>query len=156
LYNAGGSPSSIVDIPVTTRPFYTASIWNMGNPDRYPPGTYTYWAECNVNRMNDNYDVTGKTVSRKIPLLNQGVNPLIPKVTTVQTTKTPQSATTVLTASQTTPIVAGTTVSPSLTISPPTTTPAVPTASQTKTPGFGVTLAIFAILFGLTAYFKNQ
>ncbi len=41
LYNAGGSPSSIVDIPVTTRPFYTASIWNMGNRDRYPPGTYT-------------------------------------------------------------------------------------------------------------------
>jgi len=157
LYNAGGSPTSIVDIPVTTRPFYTASIWNMGNSDRYPPGTYTYWAECNVNRMNDNYDVTGKTVSRKITLLNQGVNPLITKPTTVQTTRTLQTATTRLTTVQTTPAGISTTVStPSLTVSPTTPAPAVPTPSQTKSSGFGVSLAIFAILFGLTAYFKNQ
>jgi hypothetical protein len=157
LYNAGGSPSSIVDIQVTTRPFYTASIWNMGNRDRYPPGTYTYWAECNVNRMNDNYDVTGKTVSRKITLLNQGVNPLITKPTTVQTTKTLQPATTQLTTVQTTPAGTSTTGStPSLTVSPTTTAPADPTPGQTKAPGFGVTLAIFAILFGLTAYFKNH
>ena len=39
--NAGGTPTSIVDIPVTAMPFYTGSIWNMGNPDIYPPGTYT-------------------------------------------------------------------------------------------------------------------
>ncbi len=107
--------------------------------------------------MNDNYDVTGKTVSRKITLLNQGVNPLITKPTTVQTTKTLQPATTQLTTIQTTPADTGTTVStPSLSVSPTTTAPAVPTAGQTKSPGFGVTLAIFAILFGLTAYFKNH
>jgi hypothetical protein len=157
LYNAGGSPTSIVDIPVATRPFYTASIWNMGNRDRYPPGTYTYWAECNVNKMNDNYGETGKTVSRKIPLLNQGVNPLITKPTTVQTTKTLQPATTRLTVVQSTPAGTSTTMSPpSLTASPTTTSPEIPTPVPTKSPGFGVTLAIFAILFGLAVYCKKQ
>jgi hypothetical protein len=156
LYNAGGSPSSIVDIPVTTRPYYTASIWNMGNRDRYPPGTYTYWAECNVNKMNDNYGETGKTVSRKNPLLNQGVNPLITKPTTVQTTKTTQPATTRLTVLQTSPTGTGTTVvSPSLTVTPTTTPPETPTPGQTKSPGFGVILAILAILSGLAMYFKK-
>ncbi len=65
LLNAGGMPTSIVDIPITTSPFYTASIWNMGNRDRYPPGNYTNWAECNVNKMNDNYGVTGENREQK-------------------------------------------------------------------------------------------
>jgi hypothetical protein len=157
LFNAGGSPTSIVDIPVATRPFYTSSIWNMGNRDRYPPGTYTYWAECNVNKMNDNYRVTGKTESKKNSLLNQGVNPLITKPTTVQTTQTLQPVTTRLTSVQTTPASTSTTISlPSVTASPTTTAPEAPTTSQTKAPGFGVTLAIFAILFGLAAFCKNQ
>ncbi len=56
--NAAGTPTSIVDIPVNAVTFYTGPIWNMGNPDVYPPGTYTIWAESNVNQMNDNYDVT--------------------------------------------------------------------------------------------------
>ena len=60
LRNAAGTPTSIVDIPVNAVTFYTGPIWNMGNPDVYPPGTYTIWAESNVNQMNDNYDVPGK------------------------------------------------------------------------------------------------
>ncbi len=47
LYNAGGIPTSIVEIPVTSSPFVTGPIWNMGNPGLYSPGTYTYWAESN-------------------------------------------------------------------------------------------------------------
>ncbi|MDD1695273.1 MAG: DUF3821 domain-containing protein, partial [Methanoregula sp.] len=30
LYNAGGIPTSIVDIPVTSTPYFTGPIWNMG------------------------------------------------------------------------------------------------------------------------------
>jgi predicted secreted protein len=34
--------------------------WNTG---LYNPGMYTVWARCNANKMNDNYDVSGKTIS---------------------------------------------------------------------------------------------
>jgi hypothetical protein len=155
LLNAGGTPTSMVNIPVTTLPFYTGSIWNMGNRDRYPSGTYTIWAECDVNNMNDNYDVTGKTVSRKIMLLNQGVNPLITKATTVptQTTRTP----TLATPQVTTQTVVSTTVpAPSPTELPTTVATQAPSPSQTKAPGIGATLAISAILFGLVMYLKRK
>ena len=152
LLNAGGIPTSIVDIPVTKTPFYTGSIWNMGNRDRYSPGTYTIWAECNVNKMNDNYDVSGKTKSRKITLLNQGVNPLITKATTTQTTKTPTQATTRVTLVNTT--VPTSSPAESLT----TTASAVPSPrpSQTKAQGFGATPVITAILAGLIVYLKKK
>ena len=86
-----GIPTSIEEIPVTSTPFVTGPIWNMGNPGLYAPGTYTYWAECNVNRMNDNYNVEGKTISRKSTLLNQGANPLISTATTIPATKHTES-----------------------------------------------------------------
>jgi hypothetical protein len=153
--NAAGTPTSIVNLPVNTVPFYTGSIWNMGNPDIYPPGTYTIWAESNVNKMNDNYDVTGKTISKQITLLNQGVNPLITKATTVptQTTRT----TTLATPLATTQTVVSTTVPTPHPTEPPTTAATVvPSPSQTKAPGFEATLAIAAILFGLVVYPKKK
>ena len=155
LLNAGGTPTSIVNIPVTAIPYYTGSIWNMGNPAIYAPGNYTLWAESNVNQMNDNYDVTGKTVSKKITLLNQGVNPLITKATTMlaQTTRTPTQVTT----QATTQTVVSTTVpTPSPTESLTTVATNVPSPSQTKAPGFGATLVISAILFGLVVYLKKE
>jgi hypothetical protein len=153
LLNAGGTPTSIVNIPVTKIPYYTGSIWNMGNPAIYAPGNYILWAESNVNQMNDNYDVTGKTVSKKITLLNQGVNPLITKATTMltQTSRTPTQVTT----QATTQTVVSTSVpTPSSTES--LTTAEAPSPSQTKSPGFGATLAISAILFGLVVYLKKE
>ena len=155
LYNAGGSPSSIVDIPVDTRPFYTSSLWNMGNRDRYPPGTYTYWAECNVNRMNDNYGVTGKTVSRKIALLNQGVNPLITKPTPTQTTSTPLPVTTPLITTTPTQTFVSTPV-PTLSLTEIQTTTVAPSPLPTKSPGFEATLVISAILIGLVMHIKKE
>ena len=152
LLNAGGAPTSIVNIPVTAVPFYTGSIWNMGNPDIYPPGTYTIWAESNVNQMNDNYDVTGKTISKQITLLNQGQNPLITKATTVPTTGTPTQTT----PQATTQTVVSTAVpTPSPTEPPTKAATAVPSPTQ-KTPGFGAILAISAILFGLAVYLKKE
>ena len=152
LLNAGGAPTSIVNIPVTAVPFYTGSIWNMGNPAIYPPGNYTLWAESNVNRMKDNYEVTGKTVSKKIRLLNQGQNPLITKATTVPTTRT----TTLATPLATTQTVVSTTVPTPSPTEPPITAATVVPSPSPKTPGFGATLAILAILCGLAVFLKKE
>ena len=152
LLNAGGAPTSIVNIPVTAVPFYTGSIWNMGNPAIYPPGNYTLWAESNVNQMKDNYEVTGKTVSKKIRLLNQGQNPLITKATTVPTTRTPTQPTPLVT----TQTVVSTTVPTPSPTEPPTTAATVIPSPSPKTPGFGASLAISAILFGLAVYLKKE
>jgi hypothetical protein len=102
--------------------------------------------------MNDNYDVTGKTISKQITLLNQGQNPLITKATTVPTTRAP-TQTTPLATTQT--IVSTTVPTPSPT-EPPTTAVTVVPSPSPKTPGFGATLAISAILFGLVMYLKKD
>jgi hypothetical protein len=158
LRNAGGMPTSIVDIPVNTVPFYTGSIWNMGNPDVYGPGTYTIWAESNINNMKNNYEVTGKTISKPFNLLNQGQNPLITKATTVpiQTTRTPIQAPTQVTTRMPTQTLESTTV-PTLppTEIPITTATQVPSPSPTKAPGFEATLAGAALLFGLVFHLKK-
>jgi hypothetical protein len=158
LRNAGGMPTSIVDIPVNTVPFYTGSIWNMGNPDVYGPGTYTIWAESNINNMKNNYEVIGKTISKPFNLLNQGQNPLITKATTVpiQTTRTPIQAPTQVTTRMPTQSLESTTV-PTLppTEIPITTATQVPSPSPTKAPGFEATLAGAALLFGLVFHLKK-
>jgi len=150
--NAAGTPTSIVNLPVNTVPFYTGSIWNMGNPEIYPPGTYTIWAESNVNQMNDNYDVTGKTISKQITLLNQGQNPLITKATTVPTTGTPTQTT----PQATTQTVVSTTVLTPSPTEPPTTAATVVPSPSPKAPGYEATLAIAAILCGLAVYLKKE
>jgi hypothetical protein len=158
LRNAGGMPTSIVDIPVNTVPFYTGSIWNMGNPDVYGPGTYTIWAESNINNMKNNYEVTGKTISKPFNLLNQGQNPLITKATTVpiQTTRSPTQVPTQVTTRMPTQTLESTTV-PTLppTEIPITTATQVPSPSPTKAPGFEATLAGAALLFGLVFHLKK-
>ena len=157
LYNAGGTPTSIVNIPVTSTRFYTGTIWNMGDSARYSPGMYTIWAECNVNNMNDNYDVTGKTISTKITLLNQGVNPLITKPVTTLTTITPtQTTTQAMTTVPPLTLVNTTLTTPAPTEPQTTTATAVPSPTQTKSPGFGTILAISAILFGLVMFLKKE
>ncbi|HIJ07468.1 MAG: hypothetical protein XE11_2339 [Methanomicrobiales archaeon 53_19] len=56
---------------VNVNPFPVAgvgvNVWNTGF-DTYSRGTYTVKADINVNRMNDNYDVVGKTVSKSYSL----------------------------------------------------------------------------------------
>ena len=154
LLNAGGAPTSIVNIPVTAVPFYTGSIWNMGNPAIYPPGNYILWAESNVNQMKDNYEVTGKTVSKKITLLNQGQNPLITKATTTSTQTTRTS--TQVTPQATTQTIVSTTVPTPFPTEPPTTAATVVLSPSPKAPGFEATLAISAILCGLAVYLKKE
>ena len=106
LVNSAGMSTSTVDIPVTSTPYFTGSIWDTGRVAVYPTGTYTVWAECNVNFMNDRYGEVGKTTTRQISLLNQDLNPLYHTTTptttptTLVTTVTPTTQPT--TVSQTT------------------------------------------------------
>ena len=163
LYNAGGIPTSIVDIPVTSTPNFTGPIWNMGNPALYAPGTYIYWAESNVNHMNDNYNIEGKTISRKSTLLNQGGNPLISTTTPIPAPNT-QTPIQVTTQTKTQPTTLSTPQMTVITIvqtpfpaqSPTTSATVIPSPSQTQSPGFGATLAISAILFGLVVFLKKE
>lgn len=169
LISNSGVTSSIVNYPVTTTPQYTDSIWGTNNREAYPTGTYTIWAECNVNGMKDNYGVTGKTTSRVVSLLNQDQNPLIkvnvPTTNPTQTTITPTK--TVTTLSTTKPPTSQNTPLPSLTQSPD--TPAVPTIietavapqptltpTKTKAAGFEAILAAFAIIAAFVFFTKKE
>lgn len=165
LVNAAGIPVSIFEIPVSTSPYNTDSIWDTGNRALYAPGTYSIWAECNVNRMNDNYDVTGKTASRKISLLNQDQNPLINEYVpstnpTIQMTITPTTKlTTAIPSTQTTQKTQElTTVTTMTTIPVPTTAtlPSTPAPFQTKAAGFEATVAGAAIIIGLVLSLKKE
>lgn len=163
LINNAGISTSTVNIPVTSTPYFTDSIWDTGRVAVYPTGTYTVWAECNVNFMNDRYGVAGKTMSRQISLLNQDLNPLYHATTpttipsTMVTTPTPTPTT------QLTTVVQTTLISPVPTTSvlsePPTTVTTQipsPTPTQTKSPGFEGILAGVAIISALLLIFRKN
>jgi hypothetical protein len=166
LVNAAGIPVPIVEIPVSTSPYNTNTIWDTGNRALYGPGTYSIWVECNVNRMNDNYGVTGKTISRKTSLLNQDQNPLINEYVpttnpTTQATVNPTTKSTTATLSpQTTQKTQQLTTTTTImaTIPVPTTAPlsSTPAPFQTKAAGFEATLAGAAIIMGLVLSLKKE
>ena len=103
--------------------------------------------------MNDNYGSTGKTMSRKISLLNQSQNPLI-RTTTPTSQITTQI--TVLPTQTTFKTQQPTGVTTMTTIPIPTTATTPPSPSQTQAPGFEATLASAAILFGLVFFLKKE
>ena len=160
LVDSAGMSTSTVDIPVTSTPYYTGSIWDTGRMDLYPAGNYTVWAECNVNFMNDRYDVAGKTISQEVSLLNQVDNPLISTTTptatpttripTTQMTIIPttQSTTVIITATPTTPVPTVMTTVPPVTLSP--------SPTQTAAPGFEAILASAAILAVVILFYKKK
>jgi hypothetical protein len=162
LVNDAGT-HSIENIQVSTSPFDTGALWDTGN-SLYAPGTYTIWAECNVNHMKDNYGVTGKTESTKTSLANQERNPLMDVTVTAtspttQVTQTPTAViTTVPKTSQTTSVLTGTPTPASTTI--PTTLPttsATPVGTtQKKTPGFGIVVTAIAVTFIAALALKKQ
>ena len=159
LVDSAGTPHQIDNIAVTTSPQDTGAFWDTGR-STYSPGTYTIWAECNTNRMKDNYGVTGKTVSTQTSMLNTEFNPLIG--VNVPTTNPTLALTTISTAAITTkPTTAPATVVLSATPTAAATTipetsattlPAPVTTTPKKSPGFGITitavsLTLIAVLF---------
>lgn len=167
LISNSGATTSIVDYPVKTTPQYTGSIWGTANRGTYPPGTYTIWAECNANSMKDNYGVTGKTISRKVSLLNQDQNPLIrgnvPSTNPTQLTITPTKKVTTLSTPK--PTTSQKTPQPTLIAPPEITTPPItiettvsqqPFPTKTKSPGFEGIVAVFALIAVLVFCIKKE
>jgi hypothetical protein len=158
LMNKAGNAVSL-DQAVTTTPFYTGAIWNTGNRATYAPGTYTIWAECNVNSMKDNYGITGKTISSQVSLLNQDHNPIIrvysPTTTIIPvTTKAATTSSTTVIATIPSPTTESTVkvttaeVSQTEPVTPvPVTTTQIP--PTTKSPGFEGILVSIAISLAL-------
>jgi hypothetical protein len=157
LVDSSGTPHSLENLVVSTPSYETGSIWDTGN-SQYSTGSYTIWAECNVNGMKDNYGIAGKTISQQTRLLDQDQNPLISvnvpttspttQIATTSTTQKPtRSSTTVITTIPATahittipPITSTTVPVPSVTTAPTTveTTP-------TKSAGFGTVLALVSV-----------
>jgi len=171
LANSAGTTTSIVDIPVNTADYFTPSIWNTGSRDLYPPGTYTIWAVCNVNSMNDNYGQTGKTISRQVSLLDQDNNPLIgnkgyvtnptTQATTIATTTLPTTIVTETALPVTTTPVPVTNITISSTTNPTEPVPAAPATTSTTTkptasPGFDGFLMVLALMAGMAVYTKRN
>jgi len=167
LANSAGTTSSIVDIPVTSADFTPLLLWNTGSRDLYPPGTYTIWAVCNVNSMNDNYGQTGKTTSQQVSLLDQDKNPLIGNKGYV-TNPTTQVTTIVTNTIPTTTIPETTATAPSVTITALSTTippetkttvvanTAAATSKATPSLGFDGAIVMLAITVGVAAYAKRN
>ena len=164
LVDNAGTPKSIVDYQITSTPQSTGSIWGTANRALYPPGTYTIWAESNVNSPS-----VPLSTSRKVSLLNQDQNPLIVNKgyvtnpsTQITLVPTPKIITTATTTAPTTlktppPTTAIPTVLPVTTVAVteiPTTS--LPTPTPTKSPGFEASIVVVAMIFGLVFFLKKQ
>lgn len=154
LIDRSGTQHSL-DVNVAASPFFTANIWDTGNL-QYNPGTYKVWAECNENKMMDNYNLVGKTYSAKNSVLVQDQNPLISAMTvtttpttapaTQVTTRTTTKATTIMTTLR--PTSVPTTLQMPQTVAKETVQTAAvilsPSPAPTKAEGFTALLTILA------------
>ncbi|MCX6692567.1 MAG: DUF3821 domain-containing protein [Methanoregula sp.] len=144
-----------LDVSVSTTPFYNPGpVWDTGSSS-YTPGTYTIWAECNANRMKDNYNIVGKTVSAQRYLRVQEQNPLIgvtvltTSPTNQQTTKITIKPTTIVTTKPTTTVLT-TMATPVETVQSPISTTPAPT--PTKAAGLSGWCAVLAGIIGCALY----
>jgi len=157
LVDSSGTARSIENLVVSTPSYETGPIWDTGN-SQYSTGSYTIWAECNVNSLKDNYGIAGKTISQQTRLLDQDQNPLISvnvpttnpttQIATTSPTKKPTAfATTVITTIPVTshittiPSVAATTV-PTSNVSSALTPVEMP---PTESPGFSAVLTLVSV-----------
>jgi hypothetical protein len=171
LYGPGGISHPIDNVIINSNPFYSDSAgitWDTGN-SAYSQGTYIIWIECNLNHMKDNYQLVGKTVSQKVTILDQDVNPLIrsktptttpptPKPTSIATTKpiitviTTVPTTQPVSSSVVTPVPATQTSTPAATE----TQSAMPSPSTTKAPGFAFIIAISGAIIAIGLHSKKE
>lgn len=125
LYDCSGTAVSIVNIHPNIQQFFlpsgtVACVWDTGNSE-YKTGSYTVWAECNVNGMMDNLGaIEGETITPTLGTLRS----------TPTQTSTPVATTAIATTSTTvaTPVQTST---PDRTAEPVETESAVPTVTGT-------------------------
>ena len=172
----GATTTPINNIQVTSNPFNTGAIWDTGN-SLYSTGTYSVWVKCNVNSMNDNYGVVGKTISSQVTVLNQDQNPRIAynayvtnpttqiTVLPTQTTTTIPPATVPTTSpppvSPTTPPQPTTLPTTVSTLTPETSTPPSTTGQPalphpTRSPGFGFAAGFGAAIMCCAVYLRKK
>lgn len=107
LTSCSGASVSIVNVHPTEQQFFLPSgslacVWDTGN-DQYKAGSYTVWAECNVNGMKDNLGaIEGETVTSPINSLKSTSTPTL--TVTATTTKTSTSTMTPTTTPTTTQV----------------------------------------------------
>jgi hypothetical protein len=169
LVNQSGETTPLENIGVTTPTYYSVPIWDTGNA-LYSQGTYTIWAECDANSMNDNYDITGKTISEQTTLLDQDQNPLISVnvPTTSPTTQIAAPSTTIKPTAIPTTVISTIPATYQITTGPSavTTTAPVPFVSSTltsvettstKSGGFGAVLTLISLCsFAAVVILKKQ
>ena len=170
LLDSSGAAHQLGNIVINNPSYQPLWTWDTGN-SQYITGTYTVWAECDVNSMYDNYGIPGKTISQKTSLLDQEQNPLISVnvPTTVTTTQgntvqiplslspTPQSTavpTTIPTITPGTPVPVITT--PSATVSSVATISLPVETTTARSPGFGALLTLVSIGSLAIIALKNQ
>lgn len=146
LVNRSGQRSSIENITVDSSSYFTIPLWDTGNT-MYPFGTYEIWAECNANRMKDNYPIEGKTITT---IDQRGITPIgiTATISTVTTPRpTPSIDVTIVTVTipgtQLTENVTVTQTIPAQTSVPPTTPTMTP---PTSTPGFCALFTIISVI----------
>jgi hypothetical protein len=148
----------LIDIGISNSPFSTGPVWDTST---YASGTYTVWADCNVNHMKDNYPVDGKTMTPRqgnlqILAPDQLVTkPVTPVATVIPRTMPKITVATIENVSGAAPAVTAT-VPPTTEGTPisPTEVPTIPPATTKKAPGPGIifivgVLGIAAVLFTL-------
>jgi hypothetical protein len=148
---------SLENLVVSQADYTTPWSWDTGN-SQYSTGTYTIWAECDVNDMYDNYGIPGKTISQQTTLLDQEQNPLISvnvpttiatsQVSSAQTSPPPetQSTTAPVIIPTTTPGTPVPVVTTTLATVSPVATTSAPVATTTAiSPGFDAIVTLVSI-----------
>lgn len=169
LIDCAGTTVSVVNVHPTTQQFFlpagtVACVWDTGN-DQYRTGSYTIWAECNVNGMKDNLgSVMGQTVTPTLSSLKSTPTPTATATATATNAitvepTTEQTAEPVVTETTSTPVPAETT--PALTAEKTAVlTPKVTSqpAELPQTPLSSITLLVSVILstFILAVFSKKE
>lgn len=167
------TPTTTLNQYVTSQPWYFGTASNYWVTDAkdssgqylYPSGTYTIWAESELNNMIDNYryagfDYTGKTISKSrtitiidVPVSTQTSTSSTPTLTSTSTyTSTPTPAitttiTTLQTSSVPTTIISSipTSAQPTTTITQSTGTPTITTRTPRPTSTINYSATIEAL-----------
>lgn len=151
LTGPGGTETPLRTV-VPSSPYNTGPIWDTGL-SAYPPGTYELSADCNTNKMNDNYWAGSDTVT----MLLQNYNPALKQTTPV----TVQVSSAVPTAQRTPVTTAPVTTIPITTITqtpvPATTEVSIlPTTSPTAAPGFAGMTVLSGLCIGLLMLVRQR
>ncbi|WP_225353823.1 DUF3821 domain-containing protein [Methanolacinia petrolearia] len=170
LINCNGASVSIVNVHPTTQQYFLPSgtltcVWDTGN-SQYNAGSYTVWAECNVNGMKDNLgSIEGETITPTLSSLKSTSTPT-PTATTSTKTATPTATKTntptptstlvvtqVATTSASTP--EETAVTPVQTEKTQATT-ATTTPTETQSPMSSVTLIISVVFAAIMIFMASK